>query len=81
MDDDDAKIPEHYAAEVARFFLAHDRWLFGHACLRTRDRELAADMVVASFDAVFTADGTDIESGTNWGRRLWLAGGPGLTSH
>ncbi len=38
-------------------------------------------MVVASFDAVFTADGTYIESGTNWGRRLWLAGGPGLTPH
>lgn len=58
MDDDDRKIPEHYVAEVARFYEAHARWLFGHACLRTqRDRELAAarelaaDLVQDTFEA------------------------------
>jgi len=34
------------------FFAAHDRWLFGHAFLRTRgDRELAADLVQDTFEA------------------------------
>ena len=58
MDDDDAKIPAHYAADVARFYEAHARWLSGHACLRTqRDRELAAarelaaDLVQDTFEA------------------------------
>lgn len=62
MSDDDARIPEHYAAEVARFFEAHARWLFGHACLRTgRDRELAAgrelaaDLVQDTFEAAALA--------------------------
>jgi RNA polymerase sigma-70 factor, ECF subfamily len=62
VSDDDARIPEHYAAEVARFFEAHARWLFGHACLRTgRDRELAAgrelaaDLVQDTFEAAALA--------------------------
>jgi RNA polymerase sigma factor (sigma-70 family) len=59
---DDRKIPEHCANEVARFFEAHARWLFGHACLRTeRDqelaagRELAADLVQDTFEAAARA--------------------------
>ena len=58
MDDDGRKIPEHYTGEVARFYEAHARWLFGYACLRTeRDRELAAarelaaDLVQDTFEA------------------------------
>src|SRR5690242_4036075 len=47
--DDDKKIPEHHAAEVAVFFDANSRWLFGHACLRTsRDHELAANQELAA---------------------------------
>jgi RNA polymerase sigma factor (sigma-70 family) len=56
--DDSKKIPEHYAAEVARFYEVNARWLFGHACLRTRRdrelaaaRELAADLVQDTFEA------------------------------
>lgn len=48
-DDDDRRISELHAAEVARFYEAHARWLFGHAYLRTqRDRELAAAREVAA---------------------------------
>jgi hypothetical protein len=40
------RIPQRHVAELSTFFAAHDRWLFGHACVRTRgDRELAADLV------------------------------------
>jgi RNA polymerase sigma factor (sigma-70 family) len=60
--DDDTKIPAHYAAEVACFYEAHARWLFGHAHLRTqRDqelaaaRELAADLVQDTFEAAALA--------------------------
>ena len=49
MDDDGRKIPAHYVAEVACFYEAHARWLFGHACLRAqRDRELAAAQELAA---------------------------------
>ncbi len=42
----EVKIPACHVAELTDFFAAHDRWLFGHACARTRgDRELAADLV------------------------------------
>ncbi len=58
MGDDDIKIPEPHAAEVADFFDANARWLFGRACLRTScDRELAAsreraaDLVQDVFEA------------------------------
>jgi DNA-directed RNA polymerase specialized sigma24 family protein len=48
----EARIPRCYVAELADFFAAHDQWLFGHACVRTRgDRELAADLVQDTFDA------------------------------
>lgn len=62
MDYDDRKIPEHYAAEVACFYEAHARWLFGHARLRARRdrelpaaRELAADLVQDTFEAAARA--------------------------
>jgi hypothetical protein len=31
MEDDEVKIPGWHVAELAGFFAAHDRWLFGHA--------------------------------------------------
>ena len=41
----EGRMPRHHVAELSRFFVAHDRWLFGHACVRTRgDRELTADL-------------------------------------
>ena len=49
-------IPRHHVNELAGFFAAHDRWLFGHACVRTRgDRELAADLVQDTFEAAALA--------------------------
>jgi RNA polymerase sigma-70 factor (ECF subfamily) len=51
-----ARIPGCHAAELAEFFAAHDQWLFGHACARTRgDRELAADLVQDTFEAAARA--------------------------
>lgn len=56
MEDDEVKIPGWHVAELAGFFEAHDRWLFGHACARTRgDRELAADLVQDTFEAAARA--------------------------
>ena len=57
MDDaGEAPIPGHHVSELAGFFAAHDRWLFGHACVRTRgDRELAADLVQDTFEAAAVA--------------------------
>jgi RNA polymerase sigma factor (sigma-70 family) len=47
-----AAIPRGHVKELASFFAAHDRWLFGHACVRTQgDRELAADLVQDTFEA------------------------------
>ncbi|HEY6494625.1 MAG TPA: sigma-70 family RNA polymerase sigma factor [Trebonia sp.] len=53
MDDDSGlKIPHGHVAELSGFFASNDRWLFGHACVRTRgDRELAADLVQDTFEA------------------------------
>jgi RNA polymerase sigma-70 factor (ECF subfamily) len=49
-------IPRHHVNELAAFFSAHDRWLFGHACVRTRgDRDLAADLVQDTFEAAALA--------------------------
>jgi RNA polymerase sigma factor (sigma-70 family) len=49
-------IPPHHVSELAGFFAAHDQWLFGHACVRTRgDRDLAADLVQDTFEAAATA--------------------------
>jgi DNA-directed RNA polymerase specialized sigma24 family protein len=51
-DDDDRKIPAQYAAELALFYEANARWLFGHTYLRAqRDRELAEDLVQDAFVA------------------------------
>jgi RNA polymerase sigma-70 factor, ECF subfamily len=57
MDDGgEVKIPACHVAELSDFFAAHDRWLFGHACARTRgDRELAADLVQDTFEAAARA--------------------------
>ena len=57
MDDgDEVKIPGRHIAELTDFFRAHDQWLFGHACVRTRgDRELAADLVQDTFEAAARA--------------------------
>jgi RNA polymerase sigma factor (sigma-70 family) len=57
MDDDrEFRIPGRHVTELADFFAAHDRWLFGHACVRTRgDRELAADLVQDTFEAAARA--------------------------
>jgi RNA polymerase sigma factor (sigma-70 family) len=55
-DSGEARIPQRYVAELGRFFAAHDRWLFGHACVRTHgDRELAADLVQDTFEAAARA--------------------------
>ena len=52
----EAPIPRRYVAELGRFFAAHDRWLFGHACVRAHgDRELAADLVQDTFEAAARA--------------------------
>ena len=71
MDDDDTKITEHYAAEVTRFFMAHDQWLFGHARLRTCDRELAADLVQDTFEAAARVWET-LRELTEVQQRAWL---------
>src|SRR5438874_1050995 len=57
MDDSgEPRIPQRHVAELSAFFTAHDRWLFGHACVRTRgDRELAADLVQDTFEAAARA--------------------------
>jgi RNA polymerase sigma factor (sigma-70 family) len=55
-DADEAAIPRDQVRELADFFAAHDRWLFGHACVRTQgDRELAADLVQDTFEAAAMA--------------------------
>jgi RNA polymerase sigma-70 factor, ECF subfamily len=57
MDDaDKTPIPLHHVNELSGFFRAHDQWLFGHACVRTRgDRDLAADLVQDTFEAAAVA--------------------------
>jgi RNA polymerase sigma-70 factor, ECF subfamily len=51
-DCDETRIARCHVAELSCFFAAHDRWLFGHASVRTRgDRELAADLVQDTFEA------------------------------
>jgi RNA polymerase sigma factor (sigma-70 family) len=73
MDDaDEAAIPRHHVNELTDFFAAHDRWLFGHACVRTQgDRDLAADLVQDTFEAA--AVGWAVLRGHPSGRqRAWL---------
>ena len=75
MDDSgESGIPPRHVAELSAFFAAHDRWLFGHACVRTRgDRELAADLVQDTFEAAARAWASLREY--HWGRqRAWLLG-------
>jgi RNA polymerase sigma factor (sigma-70 family) len=56
VDFSETRIPGRYVAELGGFFAGHDRWLFGHACVRTHgDRELAADLVQDTFEAAARA--------------------------
>jgi RNA polymerase sigma-70 factor (ECF subfamily) len=73
-DANESPIPGHHVHELAGFFAAHDRWLFGHACVRTHgDRELAADLVQDTFEAAAVA--WAVLRGHPSGRqRAWLLG-------
>lgn len=74
MEDGEVKIPQWHVTELADFFAAHDRWLFGHACARTRgDRELAADLVQDTFEAAARAWGT-LRGQAGRRQRAWLLG-------
>jgi RNA polymerase sigma factor (sigma-70 family) len=69
-----AVIPPHHVSELAEFFAAHDRWLFGHACVRTHgDRELAADLVQDTFEAAARAWAT-LRGHASGRQRAWLLG-------
>ena len=68
------RIPQRHVAELTGFFAAHDRWLFGHACVRTRgDRELAADLVQDTFEAAARAWPT-LRGHVSARQRAWLLG-------
>jgi RNA polymerase sigma factor (sigma-70 family) len=75
MDDGgEVRIPACHIAELADFFRAHDRWLFGHACVRTRgDRELAADLVQDTFEAAARAWDM-LREHPDGRQRAWLLG-------
>lgn len=75
MDDDgEVRIPDCHVAELADFFAAHDQWLFGHACVRTRgDRELAADLVQDTFEAAARAWNM-LRRHASHRQRAWLLG-------
>ena len=75
MDDSgEPRIPQRHVAELTRFFAAHDQWLFGHACVRTRgDRELAADLVQDTFEAAARAWAT-LRGHAGGRQRAWLLG-------
>jgi RNA polymerase sigma-70 factor (ECF subfamily) len=67
-------IPRHHVKELADFFAAHDRWLFGHACVRTLgDRELAADLVQDTFEAAAIAWAA-LRGHPSGRQRAWLLG-------
>ena len=69
-----ARIPQCHVAELSCFFAAHDRWLFGHACVRTRgDRELAANLVQDTFEAAARAWAT-LRGHASGRQRAWLLG-------
>ena len=73
-DSGEPRIPYRQVAELSAFFAAHDRWLFGHACVRTRgDRELAADLVQDTFEAAARAWAT-LRGHADGRRRAWLLG-------
>jgi RNA polymerase sigma-70 factor (ECF subfamily) len=68
------RIPQLHVAELSTFFAAHDQWLFGHACVRTRgDRELAADLVQDTFEAAARAWAT-LRGHADGRQRSWLLG-------
>jgi DNA-directed RNA polymerase sigma subunit (sigma70/sigma32) len=75
MDDSGVpRIPRHHVAELSRFYDAHDRWLFGHACARTRgDRDLAEDLVQDTFEAAARAWPT-LRGHAEGRQRAWLLG-------
>ena len=75
MDDsDEMRIARCHVAELSCFFAAHDRWLFGHACVRTRgDRELAADLVQDTFEAAARA-WSMLREHASGRQRAWLLG-------
>jgi RNA polymerase sigma factor (sigma-70 family) len=75
MDDSgEPRIPRHHVAELSRFYEAHDRWLFGHACVRTRgDRDLAEDLVQDTFEAAARAWPT-LRDHAEARQRAWLLG-------
>src|SRR5690349_22149044 len=75
MDDSgEPRIPQRHVAELSAFFAAHDRWLFGDACVRTRgDRELAADLVQDTFEAAARAWAT-LRGHAEGRQRAWLLG-------
>jgi RNA polymerase sigma-70 factor (ECF subfamily) len=75
MDDEGgARIPQRHVTELSAFFAAHDRWLFGHACVRTRgDRELAADLAQDTFEAAARAWAT-LRGRAAGQQRAWLLG-------
>jgi RNA polymerase sigma factor (sigma-70 family) len=68
------RIPGCHVAELSSFFAAHDQWLFGHACVRTRgDRELAADLVQDTFEAAARA-WAELRLHASDRQRAWLLG-------
>ena len=70
----EVRLSQRYVAELGSFFAAHDRWLFGHAFLRTRgDRELAADLVQDTFEAAARA-WTTLRRRAASQQRAWLLG-------
>jgi RNA polymerase sigma factor (sigma-70 family) len=72
MDGSEERLPRRHATELGSFFAAYDRWLFGHACLRTRgDRELAADLVQDTFEAAARA-WTGLRRRAASQQRAWL---------
>jgi RNA polymerase sigma-70 factor (ECF subfamily) len=77
---DGTGIPEEHAVELADFYKANARWLFGHAYLRARRdpelpavRETAADLVQEAFVAAAcdwgTVRGLTVEQQRGWLRR------------
>jgi RNA polymerase sigma factor (sigma-70 family) len=73
-DDGEVRIQLRHVGELSSFFAAHDRWLFGHACVRTRgDRELAADLVQDTFEAAARAWQT-LRGRAGGRQRAWLLG-------
>lgn len=75
MDDDGGpRLSQCHVAELSGFFAANDRWLFGHACVRTRgDRELAADLVQDTFEAAARAWAA-LRGRAGGRQRAWLLG-------